>query len=350
MTRHIELWNPTFNGHSQQQPSLGSCFTHLLYQNDKTVFRSADRASGVIYASIAGKDVALGDPFGEPAAGIAALAEFASSRRAMGRGCLFYQLSGFYAEQLSANGWRTMKTGEEAFVDLPSFHTNGKAWLKLRTKQNKLHRDGYRCEVVQPADVDAALIAEMKTVSDAWLAGRKEKAFSVGSFSDEAAAGRHAALLRSPEDKLMAFVTLPEYIGADGRLRLTADLMRYDPSCPPGAMETLFLHSFAWARDRGYESCSLGVAPLANASRPWYVKLAASILSRQYNFEGLRHFKAKFRPEWQDRYLVYDGCPYWLALCFIARLVHRRTPKGRTAASGFPSSVHAADTMLRDSQ
>ena len=26
-----------------------------------------------------------------------------------------------------------------------------------------------------------------------------------------------------------------------------------------------------------------------------------------YNFEGLRHYKAKFQPEWEPRYLVAPG-------------------------------------------
>lgn len=304
----------------------------------------------MMYAPIGGKYVALGDPFGLPDACVDAVREFAAFGRSAGRGSLFYHLGERYAEALRADGWRTIQSGEEAIVRLPGFHTGGKAWLKLRTKQNKLLRDGYRCDVTR-ADDGSVAWGELQRVSDAWLGRRTEKSFSVGSFSEAAVIDRPVASLRSPEGALLAFVTLAEYRDADGAQHAVVDLMRYLPGSPPGTMEVLFLHALGWAKERGYATCSLGVAPLANAeAMPRYVRPAVALLSKRYNFQGLRHFKSKFHPEWTKRYIAADGCPAWLALAAIGLLVHRRTRPGRTQPSGLYAAAATADsTSLRDS-
>lgn len=300
----------------------GNSFSHLLYQGDKKLFWSDDRTSCLMYADNAGRFIVLGDPIGTKPDVL--LKQFTDFARAEKRGCLFYQLSGMYADYLQSHGWKKVKTGEEAFVQLPDFHTNGKAWLKQRTKLNKLHREGFRCEIAMPPH-GKQLMKEVADVSAVWLGARKEKAFSVGRFSREAIAGMPIVLFRSPQGELLAFVTLAEYEDDEGAAHLTIDLMRYRPNSPPGTMEAVFVHAFAWGRDCGYSTCSLGVAPLANVEPRWWMKPAAAVASRQYNFQGLYHFKAKFHPHWEERFIAYSGCPLPFALALICMLVHRRT-------------------------
>ena len=68
------------------------------------------------------------------------------------------------------------------------------------------------------------------------------------------------------------------------------------------------------ARKQGYQWFSLGMAPLAGLeSRPLapaWNKLGNVIFrsgEHIYNFEGLRHYKQKFEPEWAPRYLASKG-------------------------------------------
>lgn len=321
---------------------IGNSLSHLLYQEDKLRYWSADRSAYVIYATIAGKRVVLGDPVGKEANARAVLREFLSLSAASGRDCLFYHIGENVAGVLREFGFQTMKTGEEASVDLPGFHTNGKEWLKLRTRKNKLEREGYRCEVHLPPHADA-MLAEVKSVSDAWLGKKREKSFSVGSYSETYVAAHPIATLRSPDGELLAFLTLAEYERPEGDRRLAIDLMRYKEGSPSGAMEVLFVCALSWGQSRGYAACSLGVSPLANAcERPLWMKLARAAASRYYNFNGLRHFKAKFRPTWEDRFLAYPGRTPLFAIALLALLVHRRRG-GRTDVSGAAAAVRSTN-------
>jgi lysylphosphatidylglycerol synthetase-like protein (DUF2156 family) len=95
-------------------------------------------------------------------------------------------------------------------------------------------------------------------------------------------------------------------------------------------MEMLIAESIEWARSGGYARMSLGLAPLAgldsklNADlsratceaarqetliqpRSWLERSAAFLYQRKLllaSYASLYHFKAKFRPEWEPRYLV----------------------------------------------
>jgi phosphatidylglycerol lysyltransferase len=305
-------------------PAIGHGLSHLLYQEDKRRFWSEDRSAYLLYAEFAGKRIVLGDPVGTETDGRAAMQHFLAAGGQAGRDCLFYQVGPKYAALLEAHGFRTMKTGEEATVDLPGFHTNGKDWVKLRTKMNKAERDGYRCEVALPPHA-ATTLSEVRAVSDSWLEGKREKSFSVGSYSETYAASRPIATLRAPSGELLAFVTLAEYERPEGGRRLAVDLMRFREGTPSGGMEVLFVRLLQWGQANGYEACSLGASPLANAcdGRLW-LKWVRRAARRHYNFEGLRHFKAKFRPQWEDRFLAFPGRSPLLAMLHVAALVHRR--------------------------
>jgi phosphatidylglycerol lysyltransferase len=94
------------------------------------------------------------------------------------------------------------------------------------------------------------------------------------------------------------------------------DLMRYHPKAPPGVMDAIFVHAFAWARERGYTQFSLGMAPLSTVGEssraPVWERLSRFLYRHGdyfYNFQGLRQYKQKFQPEWEPRYMAYK--PPW---------------------------------------
>ncbi len=79
-------------------------------------------------------------------------------------------------------------------------------------------------------------------------------------------------------------------------------------------MDALFTHLMLWGRDQGYQWFSLGMAPLAGLERhslaPAWNKLGNLVYrfgEHFYNFEGLRHYKQKFEPQWSPRYLASKG-------------------------------------------
>jgi phosphatidylglycerol lysyltransferase len=75
-------------------------------------------------------------------------------------------------------------------------------------------------------------------------------------------------------------------------------------------MDVLFALLFQWLREQGYTSFSLGLAPLSGIDLP----LVGTDPIREHFFrliepffsvQGLRHFKAKFDPRWEPRFLVF---------------------------------------------
>ena len=67
-----------------------------------------------------------------------------------------------------------------------------------------------------------------------------------------------------------------------------------------------------WAKDQGYEIFSLGMAPLSRVGDNPYARvnerlaaLAFRYGNRFYNYQGVRKYKDKFKPEWVGAYLAY---------------------------------------------
>jgi phosphatidylglycerol lysyltransferase len=81
-------------------------------------------------------------------------------------------------------------------------------------------------------------------------------------------------------------------------------------------MDYLFSELMLLLREEGYRWFSLGLAPLAGVGgrpgarlRERAVHQAYEHLRALFSFKGLRHYKAKFEPEWEERFLVYQGGP-----------------------------------------
>ena len=156
------------------------------------------------------------------------------------------------------------------------------------------------------------LLPDLQRVSDEWIPakGAQEKGFSLGFFNREYLSNFDCTVVRV-EGEIAAFANL----WASGGFReLAADLMRFSAAAPGGSMDALFTQTMLWGREQGYEWFSLGMAPLAGlespALAPAWNKLGNVIFrsgEHIYNFEGLRHYKQKFEPEWAPRYLVSKG-------------------------------------------
>ena len=83
---------------------------------------------------------------------------------------------------------------------------------------------------------------------------------------------------------------------------------------PRSAMDFLFVELMLWGRAQGYQWFNLGMAPLAGLEEhplaPAWHRVGNFVFrygEHFYNFEGLRHYKSKFRPVWEPRYLVAPG-------------------------------------------
>jgi phosphatidylglycerol lysyltransferase len=88
------------------------------------------------------------------------------------------------------------------------------------------------------------------------------------------------------------------------------------------------------ARESGPARFNLGMAPLSGVQggklAPTWARLANlafSVEGWRYNFAGLRHYKDKFAPHWESRFIATPpGLGGWRSLLDLVRLINNSKP------------------------
>jgi len=95
------------------------------------------------------------------------------------------------------------------------------------------------------------------------------------------------------------------------RSAFSIDLMRFVPEGPPRIMDYLFVELINWGRAEGYGAFDFGMAPLSGLDdrplAPALSRVGRLIFDRGeeiYNFQGVRHYKNKYDPTWQPRFVA----------------------------------------------
>lgn len=284
---------------------------HLALAGDKSVLLSTSRRAFLMYGVSGSSFVALHDPIGpadEAAELIWRFHELATRRS--GR-TIFYEVGSAHLPTYVDLGLSVMKIGEEAHVTLPDFSLDGPGHARLRRAHRQAIEEGCRFEVVPASDVPD-IMTQLSQVSDAWLNAKasREKGFSLGRF-DPAYIQRFPVAIVRREERIIAFANLWE---SGQQKEVSPDLMRQITNGPKGLMDYLFIEMMEWTRDRGYERFGLGVAPMSgledHALAPLWSRTGEFLYRHGeplYNFQGLRHYKDKFDPDWSPRYLVSPG-------------------------------------------
>lgn len=300
---------------------------NLALLGDKSFLFSEAGDAFLMYGASGRSLVAMGDPVGNPAAAADLVWSFRELCDRTGAWPVFYQIRPDTLPLYLDLGLRFVKLGEEAVVRLPDFSLAGQARSALRYGHRRAGRDGATFEMVPAGGVDDALMAEMAAVSQAWMGSRRarEKRFSLGCF-DETYLRRFPVALARREGRLIAFANL--WPGGDQR-ELTVDLMRHAPDAGYGIMDFLFVEIILWAKAEGWESFSLGMAPLAglpdNPLAPIWSRVGTMIFERGeglYNFQGVRVYKEKYAPQWRPRFLAAPAGPALLKVAVdVASLI-----------------------------
>lgn len=298
----------------------------LALSGDKQFLFSESGKSFLMYRVQGSRWVAYGDPIGDTAEFADLCWAFIDLARTSSGQAVFYEVGGENLALFVEMGLGLHKVGEEAVVRLAEFSMSGASFKSMRSAHNKRQREGLSMTIVQPPHSEA-LIEELKTISDSWMSGKsgREKGFSVGRFAPDYLNRFPLALVRR-EQRILAFANI--MAPGDGHA-VAIDLMRYLPEEASGIMEFLFLSLIEQYREKGATEFSLGMAPLAGLSSKSVERLWSRFgrfIYRHggafYNFEGLRAFKQKFRPEWRACYIaVPPGVSPTRAMADVALLI-----------------------------
>ena len=284
----------------RKQPAADAC---LALMGDKSFLFSPSGNAFIMYAKHRRSWVSLSDPVGDQKEWPELIWRFIELADAHGGRAAFYKTRPQALPLYIDAGLRAFKLGEEAFVSLPEFGLQGARRANLRHGVARGEREGLTLEIVAAEDV-APHLAEMRRVSDAWLARQhtREKGFSLG------------ATLMCPDVQ---------------RIEASIDLMRQVPDAPPGTMDFLFAKLMLHFKSQGYQRFGLGMAPMSGMEThqlaPRWHRFGRMMFAhgaRFYNFRGLRSFKDKFDPQWEARYLMTPGgIAPMLTLADVASLV-----------------------------
>lgn len=285
----------------------------LLWTGDKRVLFSG-KGNALLMYQIEGRTwVVMSDPVGAEDEFEDLLWRFVElCDRNCGRP-VFYCVRADLAELYRRCGLAMSKLGEEATIPLDGFTMAGSARAKLRSEVRGSVRAGVEVEVLEPERVPGVL-AELRVVSDAWLAGRnaREKSFSLGAFEEDYIARFPVAVARL-DGAVVAFASL--WVSG-ARNEVKVDLMRRLSEAPNNVMSHLFVESMTWAKDQGFATFSLGMAPLSgldtDGAATFWDRVGHFLWTHGehfYNFQGLRRFKQRFDPHWETRYIATPGGP-----------------------------------------
>jgi phosphatidylglycerol lysyltransferase len=283
----------------------------LAMMGDKSFLFSESREAFLMYAKHGRTWAALHDPVGPRREWAELIRKFVELAHAHHGRAAFYQVRADALPLYLDAGLTLMKLGEEAHVVLSDFDLKGSHRAHLRYALKRGERDGFDVEVIEPARVPESL-PMLREISDAWLESRlaREKSFSVAAFNEDYLAAQSVLLVRQ-QGTPVAFVT---FMTTDMNTEATVGVMRHVPDASPYAMEYLFTKLALHLKQAGFQSLSLGIAPLSGMQptplASYWHRLAGLIWrfgGRFYNFRGLRGFKSKFQPRWEPRYLAASG-------------------------------------------
>ncbi|RAI01028.1 bifunctional lysylphosphatidylglycerol flippase/synthetase MprF [Acuticoccus sediminis] len=284
----------------------------LALLGDKS-FLISGVGTGFVMYGVEGKTVlAMGDPVADdPKVAVDLIWRFRELADRCGGDPAFYEVGPQLLPHYIDAGFSFAKLGEVAIVDLAKFSFQGSAGAKLRQAKSRAERAGLGFRIVPAAEVPS-MLPQLRAISDAWLAQQKgrEKGFSLGFWSDPYIERFDQAVIEH-DGRPIAFANI--WRGAGGR-QVSIDLMRHVPDMPNGTMDAMFISLMEAAKAEGAATFNLGLAPMSgmpdHSLAPAWSRFARLIYehgNQFYNFRGLRAFKAKFRPDWQPRYLAYTG-------------------------------------------
>ncbi|HXG94542.1 MAG TPA: phosphatidylglycerol lysyltransferase domain-containing protein [Blastocatellia bacterium] len=277
---------------------------------DKSYFFSPSGRAFIAYATTNHTVIALGDPVGPEDEIEEIVRAFKAFCDQHGWTVAFHQTLPDFLAIYRRAGFKKLKIGDDAIVDLNRFSLEGKSMKKIRHCVNHLEKSGCRMVEHHPP-IEKYILLELKAVSDEWLKipGRRERRFTLGAFDAGYIRSTPVVAVEDKNGCVLAFVNIIPSCRAG---EATIDLMRYRTDAPAGVMDFLFVKLFQLSRARGYERFNLGMAPMSGFQEDEEAALEERAVHRFFrrlnfifNFSGLRRYKAKFATIWEPRYLIY---------------------------------------------
>lgn len=258
----------------------------------------------VAYVDTGGAWVVAGAPIA-PAALLGEVAlEFAERARAAGKRCCFFATEARFVG--ATPSLRAFRLGEQPVWDPRAWPATLRGHKSLREQLRRARAKAVLTRELAAADLEAGPIRHaMQKLTQRWFATRQMAPMGFLVRVDPFTFAEHRRCFVAEQGgELVAFASLVPVPARGGWF--LEHLVR-DPRAPNGTAELLVDTVMRWAAARACDWLTLGLAPLAGDLPP-ALRAARRGTAMLYDFEGLRSYKAKLRPEsWSPLYLSYPA-------------------------------------------
>ena len=286
--------------------------SYFALRRDMTLAIGTDEDCFLAYRVIANVALVAGTAVGPEASCAELVRAFHEEQIRLGRRIAVIGLPGSARRLWEQAGLSTTYLGDEAIVDPREFSLEGRPMRKVRQSVHRSERDGYTVVVLRRRELDAALLAQLRDVSDRWLGGQGERGFSMAL--DDPWAAEHGecvfAIAIGPDGVPAGYIHFVPVL-ATGDLSLSS--MRRDEDTPNGLNEAILSGAFAWAGTQGVRRVGLNFSAFGRILRApelqGWERLAAQALlqgDRWFQLERLDAFNRKFLPTWEPRFAAYE--------------------------------------------
>ncbi|HVX24613.1 MAG TPA: phosphatidylglycerol lysyltransferase domain-containing protein [Candidatus Saccharimonadales bacterium] len=286
-----------------------------LWPTDKQYFFDQQGRAGLAFQVHRRMALCLGDPIGSTTDLNRLLTEFDSLCYGNDWQPAFIHVDDRYRALYERHGYELQHLGQEAIVSIDHFQEHVVTAKYFRHIMNKFSKAGFQTELLSPPH-HPAVMERLRVISQDWLAEghRVERGFVMGYFSTDYLQQCQIMVARDAAGTIQAF--LNQVPAEFDHAEATYDLLRHTTASPGNINDYLLASFIARLADQQYTRLNMGLCPLVglDSSDDAERSLLDNVLGfayangdRFYSFSGLERFKAKYEPEWSDRYLAYRG-------------------------------------------
>ncbi|HTI50927.1 MAG TPA: DUF2156 domain-containing protein [Planctomycetaceae bacterium] len=292
--------------------------SYLATEPGRQLFWSQDRR-GLISYTTRGRYVLVGGGLIAPEEHKdALLGEFQAHTSKHGLRVAFHNIGDGDLPLFRKHGFQVTKWGEEPVVDLEGCTWSGKAFEWVRRQTNFCLRHGVTAFEVRPEELEpehwSRTFAEILEVAKESLSHKPqadEMKFFEGRIDNHPLGRRRLFVARSGHGagRMEGFVVCNPMVG--GR-RWATELYRHRTDSVRGTVAFLFHHLMQQMQSEGVDQVGLCLDPGLRIETPLAgdsflvrrgLQLAEQFLGPVFDVAGLRHFKGRFRPQFESRYV-----------------------------------------------
>lgn len=216
------------------------------------------------------------------------------------------------------HGFQITKWGEEPVVDLGSCTWGGKPFEWVRRQTNFCQRHGVTAFEVHPEELEPeqwsrtlAEVLEVAAESLSRKAQKEEMSFFEGRIDNHDLGLRRLFVARSAHGagRMEGFVILNPILGGT---KWSTELYRHRLDSVRGTVPFLFHQILKQLQDEGVQQVAMCLDPAkgletATPGDSFIVRgglhFGSKYLGGLFDFAGLQHFKSRFRPRYENRYV-----------------------------------------------